>query len=828
MNTVALALSNEQIEKILSIIKNSKRLTGKQITTIRESLKSLPMTVDEFRPDSSVILDDIMNKTEGDDKINTTTIREYVPAYESSDKSSIPSHVIVSEIDRIRLTVLKSEATYVNTTELKKRIDKYVEDVNSNEDQILNKIAEQNGNQIKDYEGLTDEDIVRILSYDDNNIGKSLFKEYYLKELPNGDKVLTSHSGLGFAKANTLHRMQLKKVMIKQLRDIRLDSRMLVDEKRSETIRKFREKIRTSFNRALVESGETLGTIAAASIGQPAMQMNLNTFHSAGAGKSAHTFSRLDQLTRVPSRDKIKSISSLVAFRDRDTCVEDIFMKERHQTVQVRLNNFVVKTELLSYTTIDDEYKQYLLLDPLNNPDKTKFQYDYLRLHLDKIFMAKYEITMNDVAKSIRAVADRENVSIVSLPFSDAVIDIHPTTGVITLKNIDATIQGANIGSTYIQAVFLPTLTNDNLKKTFTIGGIHEVSGVEPVERPVADAIYRSVSVDDNKYRVEYALPLVNHTPLTRDVLLDAMKYVGITVNSHNDDYAIVTTTENKAPEITMNNRLNEARKKHSDLIYQMQVDKRLELVRPNEDILNLTITMMRTIGSNMLRTFRRTDIDPHLTCSDEINEVNSVLGLNAARNILLTEMYRVFSDTGESIDPRHLEILVDSMSYSGVMTGMGLASIRMQSGGGVLTEISFNKAGQTIKDSVGGRKEKIVTASASIFTGTEGRFGTGAVAWQMTDDYDMSNAEDEIDAMADDLLKTRTQRAPAITSNVQQLQPNSLQPKEFTSVILPTQPSELNNKTPNIVASEVQQASDSCPRNTTDVKPKEVKAYEL
>lgn len=46
-------------------------------------------------------------------------------------------------------------------------------------------------------------------------------------------------------------------------------------------------EIETRFNQACVNPGEMVGTIAAQSIGEPATQMTLNTFHLAGTGKGA-------------------------------------------------------------------------------------------------------------------------------------------------------------------------------------------------------------------------------------------------------------------------------------------------------------------------------------------------------------------------------------------------------------------------------------------------------------------------------------------------------------------------------------------------------------
>ena len=68
-------------------------------------------------------------------------------------------------------------------------------------------------------------------------------------------------------------------------------------------------EIREGFQRSIVHPGEMIGSIGAQSIGEPATQMTLNTFHMAGAG-SALTggVPRLKELINVATNLKTPSL----------------------------------------------------------------------------------------------------------------------------------------------------------------------------------------------------------------------------------------------------------------------------------------------------------------------------------------------------------------------------------------------------------------------------------------------------------------------------------------------------------------------------------------
>lgn len=91
-------------------------------------------------------------------------------------------------------------------------------------------------------------------------------------------------------------------------------------------------EIETRFKQAQVQPGEMIGALAAQSLGEPATQMTLNTFHYAGVSAKNVTLGvpRLKEIINVSKRPKTPSLTIFLlgqAARDAEKCkVRAIYM----------------------------------------------------------------------------------------------------------------------------------------------------------------------------------------------------------------------------------------------------------------------------------------------------------------------------------------------------------------------------------------------------------------------------------------------------------------------------------------------------------------------
>ncbi|KAL7665032.1 DNA-directed RNA polymerase subunit [[Candida] zeylanoides] len=114
-------------------------------------------------------------------------------------------------------------------------------------------------------------------------------------------------------------------------------------------------------------------------------------------------------------------------------------------------------------------------------------------------------------------------------------------------------------------------------------------------------------------------------------------------------------------------------------------------------------------------------------TSTNHVLEVNEVLGIEAARASIIGEIDYTMSKHGMSVDPRHIQLLGDVMTYKGEVLGItrfGLSKMRDS----VLQLASFEKTTDHLFDaSFYMKNDKIEGVSECIILGQTMSIGTGA-----------------------------------------------------------------------------------------------------
>ena len=118
--------------------------------------------------------------------------------------------------------------------------------------------------------------------------------------------------------------------------------------------------------------------------------------------------------------------------------------------------------------------------------------------------------------------------------------------------------------------------------------------------------------------------------------------------------------------------------------------------------------------------------VDGAHTRTNNVMEVKDVLGIEAARTTIINEVDSVMG--GMDIDPRHMQLLADTMTYKGEVLGItrfGLAKMRDS----VLQLASFEKTPDHLFDAAWhGKTDKIEGVSECIIMGQSVGLGTGSM----------------------------------------------------------------------------------------------------
>ena len=77
------------------------------------------------------------------------------------------------------------------------------------------------------------------------------------------------------------------------------------------------------------------------------------------------------------------------------------------------------------------------------------------------------------------------------------------------------------------------------------------------------------------------------------------------------------------------------------------------------------------TAGSNFADVLQLEEVDAYRTTTNNIFEIEQVLGIEAARQAIINEINKVIEDQGLNVDVRHIMLVADTMCVSGTLKGI-------------------------------------------------------------------------------------------------------------------------------------------------------------
>ncbi|CAG9786553.1 unnamed protein product [Diatraea saccharalis] len=142
-------------------------------------------------------------------------------------------------------------------------------------------------------------------------------------------------------------------------------------------------------------------------------------------------------------------------------------------------------------------------------------------------------------------------------------------------------------------------------------------------------------------------------------------------------------------------------------------------------------IVYIKTEGINILQMFKYNNLlDMNRLYSNDIHAIANTYGIEAANKVIIKEIQNVFNVYGITVDPRHLSLVADYMTFNGVFEPMSRKG--MESSASPLQQMSFESSLIFLKDAViNSKKDNIRSASSCLMVGQPCRSGTGAFSLQ-------------------------------------------------------------------------------------------------
>ncbi|MGC8816594.1 MAG: DNA-directed RNA polymerase subunit A'' [Candidatus Hadarchaeum sp.] len=134
------------------------------------------------------------------------------------------------------------------------------------------------------------------------------------------------------------------------------------------------------------------------------------------------------------------------------------------------------------------------------------------------------------------------------------------------------------------------------------------------------------------------------------------------------------------------------------------------------------------TEGSNLAEILMMPEVDATRTTTNNVHEIESVLGIEAARNAIINEAVKTLEEQGLDVDIRHIMLVADMMTATGEVSQVGRHGVSGEKSS-VLARASFEITTKHLLDAcVHGESDRLDGIIENVIAGQPIPIGTGMV----------------------------------------------------------------------------------------------------
>lgn len=490
------------------------------------------------------------------------------------------------------------------------------------------------------------------------------------------------------------------------------------------------------------QPGEPVGLLAAQSVGEPSTQMTLNTFHFAGRGEMNVTLGipRLKEILMQASAD-IKTPSIEVPFRQNIHKLEHKADQLRKSLTRVTLGDVLEYVKVQTHLDIssDDsslEQRRYMcvihfqFLPRQCYSHKTSIKPKHILRYVEKKFLMDLNVHILQHKKN-------KSTFISSEPESGSKKSKKSAAGNTEDENLDFEVPDADISDAAKSKK--RKVSEDESSDDEDDPGEEDAKLAKIRAQRQEEQEYQDPEEDDEKEECEEVDEWLEDETVENDEG-EAVSAVGnkeeetrlkevLRLNDHITYYRF--DTENQLwCEVTLSYPIHFGSMDIYSLLHELppkSVIYQVPGIRKGFTYVNDDTLMLKTDGLNFSKIFsyeNLLDINK-LHCND-IYAVSQTYGIEAAARVLVKEVKDVFKVYGITVDPRHLLLIADYMTYDGTFQPMNRKGIEASSS--PLQQMSFESSLGFMKSSVlNARTDALQSPSARLITGLPSKTGTGA-----------------------------------------------------------------------------------------------------
>ena len=137
---------------------------------------------------------------------------------------------------------------------------------------------------------------------------------------------------------------------------------------------------------------------------------------------------------------------------------------------------------------------------------------------------------------------------------------------------------------------------------------------------------------------------------------------------------------------------------------------------------------LIQTSGSNLAKVLRIYGVDSRKTTTNNVFEIATTLGIEAARTVMINEIMGTLEEQGLEVDIRHIFLVADLMTSKGLLQQIGRHGIAGKKTS-VLARAAFEITVPTIAEAaVDGEIEELKGVTENVIVGLPVNIGTGMI----------------------------------------------------------------------------------------------------
>ncbi len=201
---------------------------------------------------------------------------------------------------------------------------------------------------------------------------------------------------------------------------------------------------------------------------------------------------------------------------------------------------------------------------------------------------------------------------------------------------------------------------------------------------------------------------------ISADKVKDKLKDLGYKVRERADSIAI------DAAELNFREIYQLKEKLKRTIISGIKNVSQILIVKRGKDFVIITL------GTNLSEIIKLKEVDAERIVSNDPYEVASVFGIEAARKLIINEIHDVLNNQGLDIDIRHLKLVGDAMTNTGLVSGVTRMGIISQKSS-ILARATFETpVKQFVNATIKGSKDKLTSVVENIILNQPVPVGTG------------------------------------------------------------------------------------------------------